>query len=110
MINLLALEGERLCSERRIVSPGPAMQSEGVEGKGPLLLPQFRVPGEGCVEAGGSGSSQDRRQHSPVREAGVQHRPAPAQHGSRQPAGEGHPQLIISMRERSCEGPGDVWP
>lgn len=39
--------------------------------RGALLLPQFSVLGEGCVEAGGLGSSQDIRQHSPMREAGV---------------------------------------
>lgn len=54
-----------------IVSPGPAIQLEGVEGKGPLLSPQSSVPGEGYVEASGLGRSLGTRQHSPVLEAGV---------------------------------------
>lgn len=48
-----------MCSKRNILSLGPSIQTEG---KGLLLLPQFRVLGEGCVEAHSFGSSQDMRQ------------------------------------------------
>lgn len=54
-----------------IVSPGPAMQSEGAEGKGLHLLPQFSVLGEGSVEASGMGRSLGMRPLSPGLEAGV---------------------------------------
>lgn len=61
-----------MCKKRVvIVSPGPAIQSGGVEGKGLLLPLQFSILGEGSVEASGSGRSLGRRQHSPVLEAGV---------------------------------------
>lgn len=66
------------------------MLSEGVEGKGLILLPQYRVPGEGCVEeAGALGSSQDTRQHSPVQEAGVH-------------TGQPQPSTVALLSKRRC--------